>query len=183
MTTGMVYGVSGKMFVGAITDVAGTGGEEIKGIEGRRFTMDTGFVLEATKDGNHHGVIKKINGPGLLDVPMHDVDDLAMQEILRPFWDSTGIKPSAGVGNYMKLPSTSILILPMASVDGAGNAIKAIYIKAAKLSPDSQTIYNFSLDGPPLPGITQFVATSEQGDGDKEPFMIDTPAKITAEYF
>lgn len=186
MTAGLTYGVTGKMFIGPITAIDGTGGEEILAVEGRRFVMDTGFVLERVRDQRHTQVVKRMVGPGLLDVPMHDVDDAAMQEILSPLWDTNGVNPdgSSTPDTYRKLAANvSILILPLAATDGASNAIRAIYLKAAMLDPDSQSNYNMSADAPLTPGITRFVATSEQGDDGNPPYMIKTPAEIASVYF
>lgn len=189
MTAGLTYGVTGRMFIGTvanpITAVDGTGGEEILGVQGRNFVFDTGIVLESTKDQVHHDTVKKMVGPGLLDVPLHDVDDIAVKEIMRPFWDATGMRATGGAvpAIYQKIPGIQILILPTVATDGAGNPIKVIYLKAAKLNPESQSNYNLSLDEPLFPGISQWKATSVEGDDGKDPWMVDVPDAVTAEYF
>ena len=180
MTAGDVYGISCKVFIGNITAVDGTGGEEIKGIEGRRFEFDTGFALELVKDQEHHDVIKKQNGPGILNVAMHDVADEVIEQLLKPLFDSgTAINPhgTSVAEVYAKLPSIPILILPM---DDKGGTVRAIYIKAAKLHPDTLRTYNLSLDAPILPENALFVATSVQGDDGDPPWMIARPADLTA---
>ncbi len=183
MSAGDVYGISGKVFIGPITAVDGTGGEEIKGIEGRRFEFDTGFVLETVKDQEHHDVVKMQNGPGILNVPMHDVDDAVIAELLRPLFDSgTAINPhgAAAAEIYEKLPSIPILVLPQ---DDKGGTVRAIFIKAAKLHPETLRTYNLSLDAPLLPENALFIATSVQGDDGDPPWMIARPVDLTTQYF
>lgn len=159
----MVYGITGKMFIGAITGIDGTGGVEMKSIEGRRFDFDTGIKLVVEKDGSNHRVRKQVDGPGILAAPFHGAADAEIKEAFKPLTDDgAAVGPGNGEGDNAYLATRAILILPL------DDSKRVLFIKEAQLHPETQRNLRWSTEEPHVPDLCQWLASSED-DGSSTP--------------
>lgn len=178
----MIYAITGKMFIGTtaapITAIDGTGGVELKSVEGRKFAFDTGIKLTIEKDGKHHRVKKLPAGPGILAVPYHGASDADVSHILSPMSDDgTSVDPNQGDGEFAELEKKQILILPL---DGTK---RVLYIKEAQLHPDTQKELRWDPAIPHLPDFCQWLASSEEDGSNTPAWKYGAAAVVEAVYF
>lgn len=170
----MIYNITGRMIVGTaaapITAIDGTGGVELKSVEGRRFAFDVGFKLVIEKDLNHHKVRKLVDGPGVLAAPLHGASNDELATALHPLTDDgEAIGPGLGAGNMAILAVKQILILP------TDPSKRTLYLKEAQVHPETQKQIRWDPETPVIPELCQFLASSED-DGSGTPAWWYAPA-------
>lgn len=163
--------------VDGITAVDGSGGVEVKGVEGDRYSMGVGMRAQLESDGRNHEVRQLFDGPGVLTMPLQGE---SAEGLLLAFGmitdDGRTLGPGEVTNAYGLAAKKMLLVLPL---DSRRNVL---CIRAAQLHPDTLNAIQWAPDGPVLPDETMLIASGRDGDT-KPPWRWAPRHVIEAVYF
>ena len=182
-----VFRVTAQAFIGdldAISDIDGTGGVALTGAEGKKFSIDTGFLTDINHNGEFKMAHRMQGTPFILSFDGNSDDNAAATLKFDPLADIGGVGaalllPFGNPGqpsHYQDVTRQSILLIP------TDQTKRYVYIHGAQLHPDTAKTVEFGMENPFQNGLIMLLGSGKRGDT-KKPWGIGTKAQIEAEFF